>query len=217
MSFYTDSQKKLQTQFQSGALAKKVEETIVDDEIGDLHRDFIESRDFFFLSTVNADGSPTVSYKGGDVGLVTVIDPTTIAFPNYDGNGMFLSMGNINDTAKIGMLFIDFETPNRIRVQARATASDQDPMMSHYPGANLIVRAKVDKVFLNCARYIHKHSRLESSAYVPDKQGHAPYPAWKRLDLIQDSLPPKDQGKAQEEGGTITMDDYMEKLGEGKS
>lgn len=217
MAFYTESQRKVQTQFDSAALADTVEAAIVSDEIDDMHRAFIESRDFFFLSTVNDEGCPTVSYKGGEPGTVTVVDPSTIAFPNYDGNGMFLSMGNIDDTAKIGLLFIDFETPNRIRLQATATISDRDPLMSRYPGANLIVRAHVDKVFQNCARYIHRHARVESSAYVPDSDGNAPFPSWKRIDFVQDTLRPEDRGRAELAGGVITIEQYIEKLHAGES
>jgi predicted pyridoxine 5'-phosphate oxidase superfamily flavin-nucleotide-binding protein len=217
MPFYTKSQKKIQAQFESRALADRVEEAIVSEEIDDMHRGFIESRDFFFLSTVDAEGCPTVSYKGGDPGIVTVVDSTTIAFPNYDGNGMFLSMGNIDDTARIGLLFIDFETPNRIRVQASATISTEDPLMGSYPGANLIVRAHVDKVFLNCARYIHKYTRTGTSQYVPDSEGDAPFPAWKRIDFMQETLRPQDRGRAEHEGGVITQEEYGEKLQTGDS
>ena len=116
---------------------------------------------------------------------------------------MFLSMGNIVETSKIGLLFIDFETPNRIRVQATATLSKDDPLMANYPGAQLIVRAKVDKVFLNCARLIHKHTRVSTSPYVPDENGETPFPAWKRIDLVQDALPSKVVGRTAEEGGVI--------------
>jgi uncharacterized protein YecE (DUF72 family) len=66
---------------------------------------------------VDGSGQPTCSYRGGDPGFVKVVEPGTIAFPSYDGNGMFLSMGNIRATAKVGLLFIDFETPHRLRVQ----------------------------------------------------------------------------------------------------
>lgn len=217
MVFYTDKQKQIQAQFESRALADRVEEAIVSDEFDDMHRAFIGSRDFFFLSTVNAEGCPTVSHKGGAPGFVKVLDASTFVFPSYDGNGMFLSMGNIADTAKIGLLFIDFETPNRVRVQATATISSDDPLISGYPGANLIVRAHVDKVFLNCARYIHKHTRVEASPYVPDSEGVAPYPAWKRIDFVQDVLKPEDRGRAEQEGGVITQDEYGEKLQSGES
>lgn len=217
MTFYTESQKSMQARFDSQPLAAAVEKAIVRDELDDTHRAFIESRDYFFLSTVDATGCPTVSHKGGPPGIVTVLDSSTIAFPNYDGNGMFLSMGNIADTAKIGLLFIDFETPNRIRVQATATINEEDELLQRYPGANLIIRAHVDKVFLNCARYIHKHIRVDTSPYVPANDGTQPFPAWKRIDVIQDSLCPQDQGKAALEGGVITQDEYGEKLQAGES
>jgi len=217
MAFYTESQKAMQAQFDSLPLAAAVETAIVRDELDEMHQGFIESRDYFFLSTVDSSGCPTVSHKGGPPGIVTVLDPSTIAFPNYDGNGMFLSMGNIADTAKIGLLFMDFETPNRIRVQATAKVSSDDELLSRYPGANLIVRAHVDKVFINCARYIHKHTRVETSPYVPASDGAQPFPAWKRIDFLQDSLRPEDQGRAELEGGVITEDEYGAKLQAGES
>jgi predicted pyridoxine 5'-phosphate oxidase superfamily flavin-nucleotide-binding protein len=218
MGFYTESQKQLQDTFESRRLAERIEAAIVTDEIvPELHQAFIESRDFFFLATVNAQGEPTVSHKGGPVGVVTVVDATTLAFPSYDGNGMFLSMGNIAETGKIGLLFIDFETPNRVRVQATATISTDDPLMTKYPGAQLLVRAKVEKVFLNCARLIHKHKRVSASPYVPDENGKTPFPAWKRIDLVQDALPSKDMGRAIGEGGVITQEEYGAKLAAGES
>ena len=149
MEFYTESQRHYQDRFESRPLADALEAALVEEELQDEHVAFIESRDFFFLSTVNAAGEPTVSYKGGDVGTVTVVDSKTLAFPTYDGNGMFLSIGNIEDTAKIGMLFIDFETPNRIRVQATATVHQNDELLAKYPGAIMIVRARIDRVFIN--------------------------------------------------------------------
>lgn len=218
MSLYTESQKQLQDTFESRKLAERLEEAIVTDQIvPELHQAFIESRDFFFLATVNAQEEPTVSYKGGTVGIVTVVDATTLAFPSYDGNGMFLSMGNIAETSKIGMLFIDFETPNRVRVQATATVSADDPLMAKYPGAQLLVRAKVEKVFFNCARLIHKYKRAAASAYVPDPHGQTPFPAWKRIDLVQDALPSKDMGRSVGEGGVITFEEYSAKLAAGQS
>jgi uncharacterized protein len=218
MAFYTESQRELQASFDSARLAERIEQAIVTDEIvPELHQPFIESRDFFFLATVNARGEPTVSHKGGPVGVVTVVDTTTLAFPSYDGNGMFLSMGNIAETGKIGMLFIDFETPNRMRVQATATVTSDDPLMAKYPGAQLIVRAKVDKVFLNCARLVHRHQRMAASPYVPDQDGETPFPAWKRIDLVQDALPARDVGKPERAGGVITTEEYGAKLAAGES
>lgn len=215
--FYTEPQRHLQEQFESQPLAQAIESAIVETELDDLHAVFISTRDYFFLSTVNAAGEPTVSHKGGDVGLVKVIDSTTLAFPAYDGNGMFLSLGNISDTAKIGMLFIDFETPHRVRVQATASFSADDELMSEYPGSIGIVRASVDRVFINCARYIHKHTRVATSKYVPDENGEQPFASWKRIEDFQDHLHPDDQGKAEENGGLITEAQYAEALLAGES
>ena len=113
MSFYGDEQRALQARFDTSNLAAVFEATIVTDSINDEQKTFIEGRDHFFLSSVNADGWPTVSYKGGPVGMVRVVDEHTVEFPSYDGNGMFLSMGNIESAAKIGLLFIDMIQPKR--------------------------------------------------------------------------------------------------------
>ncbi len=217
MSYYTDAQRDVQDRFESKPLADAMEASIIANELDELHVAFIATRDFFFLSTVTSEGEPTVSYKGGDVGTVKVIDNKTLAFPAYDGNGMFLSLGNIVDTAKIGMLFIDFETPHRVRVQATATLSTNDELMGEYPGAIAVVRATVDQVFFNCARYIHKHQRVETSPYVPDENGEQPFPAWKRIDDFQEALHERDKGRAADEGGVITEHEYGEALLAGES
>ena len=215
--FYGEAQRSLQDGFDTRQLADLHLMTIVQDGIDDDRRAFIESRDFFFLSTIGADGWPTVSYKGGPVGVVQVEDEHTIVFPSYDGNGMFLSMGNIGATAKIGLLFIDFETPNRLRLHAEATVHDDDPMLDRFPGAQLIVRGRVENTFVNCARYIHPHTRIRTSEYVPDDDGSQPYPAWKRIDLLQGFLPATDQGKAAAAGGEIDVDEYARRLASGTS
>jgi hypothetical protein len=146
-----------------------------------------------------------------------LLDSRTLVFPNYDGNGMFKSMGNISEAAKVGLLFIDMETPNRVRVQGNATLSADDPELDRYPGANMLVRVDVTARFLNCARYIHKHTRVAQSPYVPNEKGEQPFPSWKRIDLVQDALPARDAGRAAAEGGAITFDGYVEKLMEGTS
>ena len=212
--FYSDAQRQLQDTIASRGLADALSATIVKPEISE-HREFIESRDFFFLSTVNAAGEPTVSYKGGGVGVVTVIDDKTLIFPSYDGNGMFMSMGNIAETAKIGMLFINFETPHRVRVQATAALTTDAEHLAHFPGADFVVCATVDAAFLNCGRYIHKHERVATSRYVPDDDGAAPLPAWKRIDVMQDMLPERDLDRVDGEGGTIDFDEYARRVADG--
>jgi predicted pyridoxine 5'-phosphate oxidase superfamily flavin-nucleotide-binding protein len=217
-AFYTPAHRRAQDRFDAQPLADRVVDAIVRDEIDDFYGGFISSRDFFFLATVDSEGRPTVSYKGGAPGVVAVIDPTTIAFPHFDGNGMFLSVGNAEDTRKIGLLFIDLETPNRIRLQADVERVSDDPaLLSRWPGAKLVTIAKVETVFHNCGRYIHRHERVASSPYVPDADGDQPVPAWKRIDVVQDVLTADDRDRTAAAGGTISFEDYVGKLLAGTS
>ena len=163
---YGDNHRALQEQFETRRMADVIEKVAMETEVVGPHKDFIESRDMFFLSTVDHKGRPTVSYKGGDPGFVKVVDDNTVVFPSYDGNGMFLSMGNIKCNRNIGMLFINFETPHRLRLQGEATLHDDDPAMELYKEADLIVRVQVSEIFVNCPRYVHKYQKVDPSKYV---------------------------------------------------
>ena len=199
----------LQETFDTTRLADRVDEMVVRPKLTDDQKAFIETRDMFFLTSVDHRGYPTCSYKGGAPGFVRVVDPRTIVFPNYNGNGMFLSMGNINTSHKVGMLFIDFETPHRVRVHGDATVAQDDPMLSEFVGAELLVRVTVTEAFINCPRYIHQYQRVQTSKYAPQTECAAPpAPQWKRIDALQDALPARDSSLAQELGGTITFEEY---------
>lgn len=216
-AFYTKAQRALQKQAQHEKLSEVVVHAIVRDELEEIHTDYINSRDYFFLSTVDASGMPTVSYKGGAVGFCKVMSPNRLIFPNYDGNGMWLSMGNIDEASNVGLLFMDMVTPWRIRVQGRAKLSRDPDLLAQFPGANMVVDVDITVVFQNCARYIHKHTRVEQSPYVPDADGAQPFPAWKRIEPLQPFLHPDDQGRADVEGGTISEEEYLEKVSQGTS
>lgn len=215
--FYTSEQQALQAHFETTKLAAALEQIIIHPEVQEAEKAFIESRDMFFLATVDAHGQPTCSYKGGDPGFVTVVDPGTIAFPSYDGNGMYLSMGNIEATSKVGMLFIDFETPHRLRVQGTARAVEHDPLLAKYPSADLIVRVSVSAIFVNCSRYVHKYEKVAPSRYVPRAECETPFALWKRIDLVQEVLPPRDAGKTAKAGGVVTVEEYEERRMRGEA
>lgn len=213
--FYGEQQRSLQDQFDSRVIADVLQAVTVQPGIDEKAKAFIESRSFFFLSSVNAEGHPTVSHKGGAPGFVRVVDDTTLMFPSYDGNGMFLSMGNIAGDGRIGMLFMDFEKPHRVRVHATAALHTDAEHLTAYPGADLVVVATVVDSFINCPRYITKHASIEPSKFVPDDDGNAPLATWKRIDLLQDFLPERFRGRAEQEGGTLTADGYDLQVTEG--
>ena len=214
-SLYGDTHRALHEQFDTKRMAQLLEEMDTE-EIEEQHKAFIESRDMFWLATVDKQGRPQCQYKGGAPGFVRVVDPKTVVFPSYDGNGRYHSTGNISATAKIGMLFLDFEVPNRLRLQGEASVSADDPMMAEYGEAELIVRINVTDVIINCPRYIHKMQRLEQSRHVPRADTQTPFAEWKRIDIVQDVLPAKDKGRAEEAGGTLTMEQWVENLTQGK-
>jgi predicted pyridoxine 5'-phosphate oxidase superfamily flavin-nucleotide-binding protein len=216
-TFYTDGQRAVQDQFQTTRMADLLHQVIVHADVQDAERAFIESRDMFFLATVDGDGRPTCSYKGGDPGFVRVVDAGTIAFPLYDGNGMFLSLGNIRTTAQVGLLFLDFETPHRLRVQGTASVDPVDPLLRDFPGADVLVRVAVSEIFVNCSRYVHKYQRVAASRYVPRQDCETPFAEWKRIDLVQEALPPRDAGKTEQAGGTITVEEYEAKRAAGRA
>jgi uncharacterized protein len=208
-NIYNEQHRALQESFDTVRLADRIEQMIVRPEVSADQKTFIESRDMFFLSSIDHRGYPTCSYKGGTPGFVRVLDSRTIAFPSYNGNGMFLSIGNINTNHKVGMLFIDFEHPNRVRVHGVAGIHPNDPLLSEYPGAELIVRVAVTETFINCPRYVHQYQRVQTSKYAPQAGCELPSPPqWKRIDALQDVLPEREKDLAQRLGGTITFQEY---------
>jgi predicted pyridoxine 5'-phosphate oxidase superfamily flavin-nucleotide-binding protein len=205
---YSERHRELQDRFDTRRMADLMEQALCHAEFAPEEKEFLESRDLFFLSTVDSFGRPTVSYKGGAVGFVKVTGPSALVFPCYDGNGMLYSMGNIMVSPRVGLLFMDFETPHRLRVQGSAEIAFEHPLLGDYPEAQFLVAVAVEEIWINCPRYIHAYKKLAPSKYVPDAGKTTPVPAWKRIDLVQDALPAKDQGEAASLGGEITMEEY---------
>jgi predicted pyridoxine 5'-phosphate oxidase superfamily flavin-nucleotide-binding protein len=191
-TLYSPSTRALQDRFDARRLADRLEAVVVHEALTADDAAFIESQDMCFLATVNADGQPTCSYKGGAPGFVAVVNAHTLAMPVYDGNGMFLSMGNVDSTHRVGLLFIDFVHPDRMRVEGRAELRFDDALCARYPGARFMLFVHVERVYPNCGRYIHRMKRVESSPFVPDAHGHAPVPGWKRAPWACDVLPAND-------------------------
>lgn len=212
--YYSKEHRVLQTQFGTSKMADRIAELASHNEFNDDAKGFIAHSAMFFLTTINDKGEPTVSYKGGDVGFVKVLDSTTLIFPNYDGNGMFLSMGNIIGNPQIGMLFISFETPHRIRVQGTASVSQDPTLLAHYKEADIVVTVKLTELWQNCPRYIPKYEKIRDSRYVPRADCETPLAEWKRVDLLQDVLPVDDLAKAQAKG-TIDIVEWIGKIQSG--
>jgi predicted pyridoxine 5'-phosphate oxidase superfamily flavin-nucleotide-binding protein len=194
---YSSAARELQDRFDTRRLADRLVQVTVHDRFTADDRAFIEQRDMFFLASVDATGQPTCSYKGGDPGFVRVVDDRTLVFPNYDGNGMFLSMGNLAATHRVGLLFIDFAGQDRIRVEGAATLAFDDPLIASYPEAQFIVRVRVDRIYPNCPRYVHHYQLVERSRFVPRAAVPTPVPGWKQTQWAADVLAANDPARRQ--------------------
>ncbi|HWN37038.1 MAG TPA: pyridoxamine 5'-phosphate oxidase family protein [Gammaproteobacteria bacterium] len=191
-ALYEDSHRQLQEQFDTQRLADRIEQRLFRAELTEEDRAFIERLDLFFLATVNSRGEPSCSYKGGDPGFVRVLDSRTLAFPCYDGNGMFLSMGNVAANGHVGMLFIDLTSPKRLRVNGTARIVPPESVAPQFAQAQFVVVVAIREVFPNCPRYIHKHTLVERSPFVPREGTVPPVPKWKQMDWARDVLPHND-------------------------
>jgi predicted pyridoxine 5'-phosphate oxidase superfamily flavin-nucleotide-binding protein len=192
---YHEGNRRLQDAFDTRRLADRLEEVKVRDFIGEDDRAFIEGLDMFFLATADAQGRPSCSYKGGDPGFVRVLDEHTLAFPDYDGNGMFLSLGNALVNPEVGLLFVSFERRRRVRLNGTASVDAADPLLASWPEARAVVRVRAREVFPNCPRYIHHYELVERSRFVPRAEQETPVPDWKRTDWASDVLPAGDPAR----------------------
>jgi predicted pyridoxine 5'-phosphate oxidase superfamily flavin-nucleotide-binding protein len=190
---YHDGMRRLQDERETRALADRLEKVTMRAAFTDDDKAFIQRCRMFFIATADPQGQPDCSYKGGLPGFVHVIDDHTLAIPDYDGNGQYRTWGNVLVNPRIGMLFIDFETPKRLRVNGTATVRADDPLRGQFPGAVFIVRMNAERIFPNCPRYIHKMQLVEESVYAPRPEYTPPVPAWKTFDVFKDALPPRDR------------------------
>jgi uncharacterized protein len=194
-SLYHEGNRRLQDAFDTRRLADRLEDVKLRDFIDAGDRAFIESLDMFFLATADADGRPNCSYKGGDPGFVRVLDERTIAFPDYDGNGMFLSLGNALVNPEVGLLLVSFERRRRLRLNGTASVDAADPLLATWPEARAVVRVRVRELFPNCPRYIHHYTLVERSRFVPHAEQETPVPDWKRSNWASDVLPAGDPAR----------------------
>ena len=189
---YHEGNRDLQDRFGSRALADRLEEKLRRERFTDDDAAFIAAQSFFFLATADAQGRPDCSFKGGAPGFAKVAAPDLLVFPDYDGNGMFKSLGNIRANPNIGLLFIAMEDkPKRLRVNGTAEFVLDDPLLSQFEGAQGLVRITPVDIFPNCPRNIPRMKMVEKSSYIPRSGVERVEPAWKKYESFADAVPPR--------------------------
>jgi uncharacterized protein len=194
VAMYHDGNRELQDRFGSRALADRLVEKLCRGHFKDEDKAFIESCGFFFLATADSQGNPDCSFKAGPPGFARVLAPDRLVFPDYDGNGMFKSLGNIQSNPQVGLLFISMDsTPKRLRVNGRSSLRLDDPLIEEFPGAQLLVHVTPEHIFPNCPRYIPDMKLQTPSAYIPLEGVDPVEPAWKGFDIFRDVVPPRNR------------------------
>jgi uncharacterized protein len=188
---YHEGNRHLQDAFDSRRISDRLEEKLTRTAFTADDKTYIESAIFFFLATADAEGRPDCSFKGGTPGFVRVTGPSELAFPDYDGNGMFKSLGNLSVNPHVGMLFIDMQKPRRLRVNGTASVRRDDPLMAETVGAQMIVRVTARAIFPNCPRYIPQLALAEPSIYAPRPGCDFPEPKWKEFADFKDHIHPR--------------------------
>ncbi len=192
---YHEGQRRMQDAFDSRRIADRLDQVTYSSELAEAQRAFIERSEMFFLATVGPDGQPDCSFKGGRPGFVRAISAREIAWPDYDGNGQFRSLGNLLVRPRAGLLFVDWGHPSRLRVNGVASVSAADALLASWPGAQQVVRLAVEQVFPNCPRYIPRMQVVEASPYAPAPNHEPPRPGWKDDPRFRDALPSRDRPK----------------------
>jgi predicted pyridoxine 5'-phosphate oxidase superfamily flavin-nucleotide-binding protein len=189
---YHDGNRALQDEFSARPLADRLEEKLARKTFTEDDKAFIESAIYFFLATADSEGRPDCSFKGGAPGFVRITGASELAFPDFDGNGMFKSLGNLAVNPHVGLLFIALhDRPRRLRVNGSARIMRDDPLLASVPGAQLIVRVTASVIFPNCPRYIPTLTLAEPSVYVPKTETPPVEPAWKSFEIFKDVVPPR--------------------------
>ena len=194
---YHDGMRRLQDVRETRPLADRLAEVTVRGAFTDADRAFLQRCPMFFIATADVDGRPDCSYKGGLPGFVRVLDERTLCIPDYDGNGMYRTWGNVLVNPHVGLLFLDFENPKRLRVNGTARIREDDPLRAECPGSVFIVHVTADRIFPNCPRYIHKMQLVAHSAYAPRPEYTPPVPAWKTFGEFRDALPQRDRADSE--------------------
>lgn len=200
-NFYHDGMRRLQEVRETRQLADRMEAKIAHSVFTAEDRQFIERCSMVFVATADAQGRPDCSYKGGLPGFIRVIDERTLVIPDYDGNGMYRSWGNVLVNPHVGLLFVDFTDPDRMRVNGTATVNAEDPLRSEFPGAVFLVRVSVAAIFPNCGRYIHSMQLVEHSVFAPRAGHQPPVPGWKNDQRFHDALPARDRPSSPDSAG----------------
>jgi uncharacterized protein len=189
--FYHDGMRALQDRFDGRRVADRLAEHRRRWDFWPDDRVMIETAPFLFIATSCGDYTDC-SMRSGMPGFVRIVGPGVIEFPEYDGNSMYRTIGNISRNPNVGLLFVKFDGKTaRIRINGHATIHDDAETLARHHAAKLVVRVQCE-LFSNCPRSVHDLEGGRLSDYLPRPDYDTPAPEWKSRDYIRDILPEAD-------------------------
>jgi predicted pyridoxine 5'-phosphate oxidase superfamily flavin-nucleotide-binding protein len=188
-AFYHGGSRRLQRAMGTERLADHIARKYVQDHLSEEHVAWIREADVAYVATIDPEGRPDCSYKGGLPGFIQVPDFGTLEIPSYDGNGMYRTLGNAATTHRIGLLFLFPEQPAKLRVNGDCEIGTDPSLLLRHHGAEAVMCVHIREVFENCPRYLHDPATGTHSPYCP-RPGHAPpVPGWKQKPEYNGILP----------------------------
>jgi predicted pyridoxine 5'-phosphate oxidase superfamily flavin-nucleotide-binding protein len=195
--FYHDGMRSFQDRFDGRRVADALAAHRVRHDFWDEDRAMIQQASFFFIATSFGE-HVDCSMKSGVPGFIRIVAPGTIEFPEYDGNSMYRTLGNISRNPNVGLLFVKFDGNSyRIRINGHATILDDPEALGRHHAAKLVVRVRCE-LFSNCPRAVHDLANDRLSVYVPSPGHEPPAPEWKSRDYIRGILPANDPHRGNE-------------------
>lgn len=130
---------------------------------------FLEALPFFFLATSDGAGHMQCNFKGGGPRVLRAGDSRTLYYPEYPGNDMMLSVGNLLLHPYVGILGICFQTRRRLKVNGRVEVitPSEAPYAESWPEAHVIIRVRIQEVIRNCSRRIPRLVEVTDSTAQP--------------------------------------------------
>ncbi|GAB5467745.1 MAG: hypothetical protein Kilf2KO_07750 [Rhodospirillales bacterium] len=190
--FFHEGMQALQDRFDGRRVAEAIARNRRHYDFWDDERAWIEAAQFFFIASTWGD-YVDCNIKSGDPGFVKIVGPGLLEYPEYDGNSMYRTLGNIAKNPNVALLFVRFDGKSRrIRINGKASLHDEAEVLERHFGAKLVVRIACE-IYPNCPRYLPNLTEATASPHVPRAgEGRPPAPEWKTRDYIRDILPSDD-------------------------
>ena len=187
MIFGSDGERALQERYGTAKRAAQFYQLQVLDHLNELMRAFIAERDMMFVATADSRGNCDNTFRAGTPGFVRVADSRTLYYPEFRGNGVMASQGNISENGHVGLLFLDF-SGTRVGLHVNGAASivetadlplaldEGDFVLPHATGSERSrldrwIRVDVHEAYIHCSKHVPRLERIQTERRAAPRGG----------------------------------------------